>query len=145
MARINESPGTSWQGEHVHFVISDHPNGADSAYADFDPRPVISSTLASPPPPPDPISEEDLPLFTIRDPNGTIYFADEMGADHLGDYHSPDIGVGEFLGTAQRVFGAPEQLTQREMDIAVAIANRRWTRKKQEIVDAVVAALAAQP
>lgn len=85
--------------------------------------------------------EDDMSMNTIRHPNGTIYFADDLGADHLGDYKTDDIGLGEFLEASARVFGGADQLTAREFDIATAIATRRWERKKAEIVAAVVAAL----
>lgn len=80
-------------------------------------------------------------MQTIRHPNGTIYFVDELGADHLGDYKTADIGLGEFLDANAEVFGGAENVSAREFDIAVAIATRRWERKKAEIVAAVVKAL----
>ena len=85
--------------------------------------------------------DEDMSMQTIRHPNGTIYFVDELGADHLGDYKTSDIALGEFLDANAEVFGGAEDVTPRQFDIAVAIATRRWDRKKAEIVAAVVKAL----
>lgn len=78
--------------------------------------------------------ESDMSMTTIRKPDGSIFFADELGADHLGDYRTHDIDLGEFLGSVQGVFGAPVQLNARQFDIAVAVAQRRWDRKRAQIV-----------
>ncbi|WP_181158349.1 hypothetical protein [Microbacterium sp. MYb64] len=85
--------------------------------------------------------EDDMSMNTIRRPDGTIYFADELGPDHLGDYKTADIDLGEFIGSAQGVWGAPIQLNDRQFDITVAIAQRRWDRKRKQIVDDLKAAL----
>lgn len=85
--------------------------------------------------------ENDMSMDTIRHPNGSISFADEMGSEDAGTYRSPDIGLGEYLDTISRVFGGWDQLSAREFDIAVAIAQRRWANKKAQIVNEVVAKL----
>lgn len=92
---------------------------------------------------PTPTTQEDtdMSMNTFRHPNGTIFFIDEMGADHLGDYKTADIGLGEFIQTAADAFGAPVQVNERQFDITVAIANRRWEAKKNEIIAGVVKAL----
>lgn len=124
---------------HLEIVVSG---------AQVDPVPFITQRLGGqaaggnnrPAPTPQP-EEPEMSMQTIRHPNGTIYFVDELGADHLGDYKTADIGLGEFLDANAEVFGGAENVSAREFDIAVAIATRRWERKKAEIVAAVVKAL----
>lgn len=79
----------------------------------------------------------------IRHPNGTIYVVDEMGADHLGDFKTADIDLGEFITEAEKIFGPVQQVNEREFDVRVAIADRRWARKHAVMVADVVKAMRA--
>lgn len=74
--------------------------------------------------------------MAIRDrERGSIFFVDEMGADHVLEYKSDDIGQQEYLETIATVYGVQE-VSAREFDIAVAIATRRWTAKLDAITKA---------
>lgn len=74
--------------------------------------------------------------LAIRDSErGSIFFVDELGADHVLDYKSDDIGQQEYLETIAKVYGVQE-VSAREFDIAVAIATRRWTTKLDAIAKA---------
>lgn len=46
-AGYRENPGKGWIGPHLHFVVSNLSDGGhNTARADYDPRPIISSALA---------------------------------------------------------------------------------------------------
>ena len=48
LAHKNESPGSAWSGEHLHFIVTDSAGGVPNASAwDTDPRPIILAELAS--------------------------------------------------------------------------------------------------
>lgn len=48
LAHRNESPGSAWSGEHLHFIVTDSASGVPNASAwDTDPRPIIQAELAS--------------------------------------------------------------------------------------------------
>lgn len=92
----------------------------------------------------DPNTKEETDMAKlIRHPNGTIYIIGEMGADHLGDFRTTDIGLDELITSAERVFGPVEQVTAREFDVSVAIAERLWARKHTQTVADVVRAMRA--
>ncbi|WP_120265009.1 M23 family metallopeptidase [Microbacterium sp. AG238] len=141
-------------GVHLHFELYIDGDRVDPEPYFITPLPRIPNTPQPEPEPEDDMfTDEDRNLLRgaataarplIRRPDGSVFFADPIGADHLGDFRSADIGVGEFLATAENVWGTPKSVGAREFDIAVAIANRRWDRKREQIVDAVVAAIAAQ-
>lgn len=90
---------------------------------------------------PTPEEETDMSMNRIRRPDGTIIFADEMGSDNALDYKTPDIGIQEFVQSMNSAWGDDTDIDNRTFDIANAIAQRRWTAKKAEIVNAVVAQL----
>jgi len=84
-----------------------------------------------------------LTSHAIRDTKrDSIFFVDEFGADHVLDYKSDDIELGEFLGSLGATFGVHE-VDARTFDIAVAIASRRWTTKVDAIATATAAKVAA--
>lgn len=90
-----------------------------------------------------PQEEEMMEAKLIRHPSGTIYVVDEMGADHLGDFRTEDIGLAEFITEAEKIFGPVQQVSAREFDVRVAIADRRWARKHAVMVADVVKAMRA--
>lgn len=93
-------------------------------------------------PDPDPIKENDMSMqiFKAKDRDPRL-FIDEMGVDNIGDFKTGDISNAELIAITGKVFGEHVELSPRELDVAKAVAARRWEAKKQEIVDAVVAAL----
>ncbi|QIG40669.1 M23 family metallopeptidase [Microbacterium sp. 4R-513] len=122
-------PGAAWAATPIDFHA--HAGAASASLAAV----AVRRPRATQP------REEETEMKTIRRPEGTIFFADEIGADHVGSYRTPDIGLGEFLESMSKVFGATEEVSAREFDIAVAIAQRRWAAKRAEIVNEVVAKL----
>lgn len=74
--------------------------------------------------------------LALRDRDrGSIFFVDDLGADHVLDFKTDDIGDGEFLETVSNVFGVRE-VSARDFDISVAIAQRRWAAKIAAIAKA---------
>lgn len=78
MATHGEVTGTAWSGPHIHFVVSDHEAGATRNYNAYDPRPIISATLASQPTQPQPepgaqSEEDDMPINIRRESTWVSY------------------------------------------------------------------------
>lgn len=49
VAGWGESPGSAWNGPHLHFLVSDSADAMNNPWSpEYDPRPIISSILASP-------------------------------------------------------------------------------------------------
>lgn len=111
-ARYNDDRDEPWHGEY-NLDLDNHRNDT-------------------------PEEEDTMSTRIIRHPNGTMFLIDETGADHLGDFGSADISTGELIGSAERVFGTAEQLSAREFDVAVAIADRRAARHRKALALEVV-------
>ena len=119
-ARYNDDRDEPWHGEHFP-ELDTYANDPTEAQED---NTMMEAKL-------------------IRHPNGTIYVVDEMGADHLGDFKTADIDLGEFITEAEKIFGPVQQVNEREFDVRVAIADRRWARKHAVMVADVVKAMRA--
>lgn len=88
------------------------------------------------------VKDDDMSMERIRRASdGSIFFADELGADHVLDYRSADIGVGEVLQALTAAFGPEKTIADRDWDVAAAISQRRWAAKKSQIVNEVVSKL----
>ena len=90
---------------------------------------------------PIPEGEEDMAMGSIHRPTGEVFFADEFGSENITTFQSPDIGHDEYVAAVVRTYGAWDDLTTREWDISVAVAQRRWAAKRAEIVNQTVNAL----
>jgi hypothetical protein len=45
-AGARENPGSSWGGPHLHFTVTEHPDGVyDIGYVDYNPNPIIDAAL----------------------------------------------------------------------------------------------------
>lgn len=87
-----------------------------------------------------PIGDEDMSMERLsRD--GFLFFVDELGADKVGDYVTADMGNDEVVGGLDAVYGKYKDLGPRTFDVVAALAHRRWSAKKAEIVNEVVAKL----
>lgn len=96
---------------------------------------------STPAPPAPPSKKEYDTMIMHRDSErGSVFFVDELGADHILDYGSADIEFGEYVNAAQKAWET-KGFTAREWDIVNAIANRRWATKRAEIVNETVAKL----
>lgn len=86
----------------------------------------------------------DMAFESIRRPDGTITFADELGIEGIDAYRTPDIGAAEYLSAFSKVFGGWQEVTAREFDIARAIADRRRAAIEKRQSDLVLSSLRAQ-
>ncbi len=135
---LSGNTGALTTGPHLHcYVIVN----ATSERLSMEEYLAATAATSSKPFTPNTPQGDTMAMATIRHPNGNIFFVDDLGADNLGDYRSSDIGLGEFLDAHVTVNGTYKQVTARQFDIAVAVAERRWAKKKAEIVAAVVAAI----
>lgn len=88
--------------------------------------------------------KEETDMRTIRRPgDGGIHFADELGAEPVLAYISPDIDLGEYLPALDKLAPGIPGLTDREHDIMRAIAERRSSAFVARISVTVAAQLSA--
>lgn len=81
---------------------------------------------------------------SIRHPDGTITFADELGVEGIDAYRSSDIGAAEYLDAFYAFFPGTKQLTARQWDIVRAIADRRRAAVEKRQSDLVLTSLRSQ-
>lgn len=126
-------------GPHLHWELRTN-RGWDAGWVDprtLSPQP---GTFGQDPAPATSTSEEDEMAFnTIRHPNGSIVFADEMGSESVLNYISADIGLSEYLEALTAVWGGTQELSARGFDIACAISDRRTNAFVNKIADVVAA------
>lgn len=108
-------------GDHLHFELL-LPGGQF-----VNPVPYLTAS---------PASRKETTLMMIRDSKGKIFVLDEMGADHLGDFGSKDIANEELIYAGTALYGSPVQVNDRQRDLLIAVANRRWERKAAQIAKA---------
>lgn len=137
-------------GTHLHFeTLPLSVNWGNGYSGRVNPRSIINlqprgNTSGGSTPTPSTGKATDMAFESIRRPDGTITFVDELGIEGIDSYRTPDIGAAEYLSAFSKVFGGWQEVSAREFDIARAIADRRRAAIEKRQSDLVLSSLRTQ-